>query len=62
MMRVQYAITPKGVKALEDNAAAKRRYCPVCSSPPGFPCVVAGNGKPRSYMHASRYLATGHHE
>lgn len=55
--RYQYAITPKGVKALEDNAAAKQRHCPVCATPPGFSCVVAGTGKPRAYMHASRYLA-----
>lgn len=54
--RTQYALTPKGLSALHEHAEARARACPVCETPAGFNCVVAGTGKPRLYMHASRYI------
>jgi len=51
----QYAMTPTGLRALDDHSAALAKDCPLCEAKAGTECTTV-TGHPRATMHASRYV------
>lgn len=51
-----YAITPEGIKALEEHESTMAKPCPECGASPGSACVFK-TGRERPYMHTVRYAS-----